>query len=209
MKKRAKIITTIASLCLAVALMAFGVYAAQAATLNVTSSVSFVAKDVKVHWTIGVTGARGEGLDPSAAGNRYDLNTTGKEGAETESLTATLGNFEFDLDHRTITYTFTCTNESEKQSIDIAVGGIGEAAIAYFTDEAVSGDAVLNVTYKQGDLDNVTANQTDAWNNVTVAPNGVYVYEVVLELVDITSDISATTQRLGVSFTAIKHVAQP
>ena len=48
MKKRAKIITTIASLCLAVALMAFGVYAASTVTFSVTTKVSFQVKDVFV-----------------------------------------------------------------------------------------------------------------------------------------------------------------
>lgn len=48
MKKRAKIITTIASLCLAIALMAFGVYAANNVTLTVNSKVDFVVEDVFV-----------------------------------------------------------------------------------------------------------------------------------------------------------------
>lgn len=48
MKKRAKIITTVASLCLAVALMAFGVYAATQVTLSITSEVSFTVTDVFV-----------------------------------------------------------------------------------------------------------------------------------------------------------------
>ena len=44
MKKRVKLLTTIASLCLAVALMAFGVYAANAAvTFKTNSTVSFSA----------------------------------------------------------------------------------------------------------------------------------------------------------------------
>ena len=43
MKKRVKLLTTIASLCLAVALMAFGVYAATTAGFNVTGTVSFTA----------------------------------------------------------------------------------------------------------------------------------------------------------------------
>ena len=46
--KRFKIITTIASLCLAVALLAFGVYAAANVTLNVTSKVKFIVTDVFV-----------------------------------------------------------------------------------------------------------------------------------------------------------------
>ena len=48
MKKRAKIITTIASLCLAVALMAFGVYAATQVGFGVTSKVKFEVIDVFV-----------------------------------------------------------------------------------------------------------------------------------------------------------------
>lgn len=43
MKKKVKLFTTIASLCLAVALMAFGVYAAQNVTVDITGSVTFEA----------------------------------------------------------------------------------------------------------------------------------------------------------------------
>ena len=43
MKKRVKLFTTIASLCLAVALMAFGVYAATNLSFNVSNTVSFTA----------------------------------------------------------------------------------------------------------------------------------------------------------------------
>ena len=46
MKKKGKIITTIASLCLAVALLAFGVYAASSATFDITSSVTYTCTDV-------------------------------------------------------------------------------------------------------------------------------------------------------------------
>ena len=41
--KKIKLFTTIASLCLAVALMAFGVYAATSASIGVTSSITFSA----------------------------------------------------------------------------------------------------------------------------------------------------------------------
>ena len=46
--KKVKLFTTIASLCLAVALMAFGVYAATSVTATVNGSISFVATDVNV-----------------------------------------------------------------------------------------------------------------------------------------------------------------
>ena len=49
MKKRVKLFTTIASLCLAVALMAFGVYAAANVTYNVNGTVSYVMTDVLVN----------------------------------------------------------------------------------------------------------------------------------------------------------------
>ena len=41
MKKRVKLFTTIASLCMAVALMAFGVYAAKNTTVTVNSTVQY------------------------------------------------------------------------------------------------------------------------------------------------------------------------
>lgn len=46
MKKKVKLFTTIASLCLAVALMAFGVYAALQANLTVSGSIKFTATGV-------------------------------------------------------------------------------------------------------------------------------------------------------------------
>lgn len=52
MKKKFKLITTIASLCLAVALMAFGVYAAINVNYTVTTNVSYqAAKNVKAKVT--------------------------------------------------------------------------------------------------------------------------------------------------------------
>ena len=51
MKKKVKLFSTIASLCLAVALMAFGVWAATSSAFKVTSKVSFTATDVYVQFT--------------------------------------------------------------------------------------------------------------------------------------------------------------
>lgn len=48
MKKKIKLFTTIASLCLAVALMAFGVYAATQVTYNVNGNVQYTMSDVLV-----------------------------------------------------------------------------------------------------------------------------------------------------------------
>ena len=70
MKKKIKIFSTIASLCLAVALMAFGVYAATNVSYNVTSTITFDAADVFV--TINAT-----------AYKDADGNTTGAETLDT------------------------------------------------------------------------------------------------------------------------------
>ncbi|MBO7527113.1 MAG: hypothetical protein J6T74_04350 [Clostridia bacterium] len=51
MKRRTKIITSIASITLALAILVFGVYAANTATFTITSSVAFVPNDVFVHCT--------------------------------------------------------------------------------------------------------------------------------------------------------------
>ena len=51
MKKKIKIFSTIASLCLAVALMAFGVYAAASIKLTATSTVTFKATEIKGYWS--------------------------------------------------------------------------------------------------------------------------------------------------------------
>jgi len=72
MKKRVKLFTTIASLCLAVALMAFGVYAATQASFKITGSVTFTAsKDVYVALAEenAVTYAQGSTLNETAAAN--------------------------------------------------------------------------------------------------------------------------------------------
>ena len=53
MKKRFKLFSTIASLCLAIALMAFGVYVATTASFSITNKVSFTAeKNVKATITL-------------------------------------------------------------------------------------------------------------------------------------------------------------
>ena len=66
MKKKFKLITTIASLCLAVALMAFGVYAATSVKYDIVTNVTYTATpNVKatVEYTLKVTNASATTLD--------------------------------------------------------------------------------------------------------------------------------------------------
>ena len=59
MKKRVKLLTTIASLCLAVALMAFGVYAATSVSFKATGTISFTSTEISGTWTLAVAAVNG------------------------------------------------------------------------------------------------------------------------------------------------------
>ena len=87
MKRKGKIITTIASLCLAVALMAFGVYAATTVTMGVTSKVCYVVKDVFV--TVKGQVQRGKESTTSTAitGHTLDRQVAGADTTTGENAT--------------------------------------------------------------------------------------------------------------------------
>ena len=105
MKKKAKLFTTIASLCMAVALMAFGVYAATNQTLNVTSSVSFESATVLVDIKGTVTGAVETVTEYTYAHDAADPNK--------QPTDWTISALTFDETHAVITYTIEVTNQSE------------------------------------------------------------------------------------------------
>ncbi len=126
MKKRFKIITTVASLCLAVALMAFGVYAAANSTFTVTSSVSFTSQ-VAVTW--GLTTEGGAEANTHVTGYTKevtaDLGSTKDttDGAATSAvIEKEIGDLAFgaaDDDEKTITYTITAYNPSDSTAITV------------------------------------------------------------------------------------------
>ncbi len=62
MKRKFRLFATVASLCLSVALMAFGVYAATEVTYTVTGSVTFTNVEVASTWTTGAYKADGTTL---------------------------------------------------------------------------------------------------------------------------------------------------
>ena len=93
MKKKVKLFTTIASLCLAVALMAFGVYAATNVTFGVTNEVSFTATaNVKAkvwHTTATSEGCSKEGALADTTEETPDFELLGSETQGTSGFTAT------------------------------------------------------------------------------------------------------------------------
>ncbi len=179
MKKGFKIATTIAALCLSVALLAFGVYAASSSTLSINSTVTFTSQDVQVLWTWNVAG----GNLAAATGDEYQTTAEGT----VDDKDVNLGTINFVTTSeagKTITYTITCTNTGAK-SVRVTAPTAGLFA----------GDANLTIAY--------TTNGTGtAWTDVTLdaAAAKTVTYEVTLTLKDATQDIA--TQTLSASFVA-------
>ena len=143
MKKRAKIITTIASLCLAVALLAFGVYAAANVTLNVTSKVNFVVTDVFASITGNVyKSADGTATGQTELGSGYTGATyTGSTPKTPMATVGSTGTLTWAIDDDTVNltsaqpwvrYVIAVTND-EGKPINVSVvegAGIGAYATA-------------------------------------------------------------------------------
>ena len=119
MKKKVKLLATIGSLCLAIAMMTIGVIAAATQTLEVTSSVSFTTSTVLADFTGTVTGA--------VEGTKTYAGYTADPTDPTAQPTAwTIGALTFSETNKTITYTINVTNKSNF-AVDFAVTGAPEA----------------------------------------------------------------------------------
>ena len=100
MKKRSKLIMTIASLSLALAIMVFGVYAATTATFSVTSKVEYTVSDVFVVITATIyKGASGSAASTSINSKSYTSYTGEGAGmapkaSTSESLTLSNGTLD-------------------------------------------------------------------------------------------------------------------
>lgn len=84
MKRKFKLITSVASLCLAVALMAFGVYAASKPTVTINGTVSFSAEKVMADVTV----TKGSAADEAALTYAADGIKLGAVAGNVANLTA-------------------------------------------------------------------------------------------------------------------------
>ena len=174
MKKRVKLITTIASLCLAVALMAFGVYAATNSKVTLTSTIKYsvsgqvnMEMKVQVAYTAGHVTVTGNDAYDSGAENTWTI--TQLPGQENVNKTINLGSYEFNsasIQNDTITYTITITNRSATEDLYIKVSGINETTSGAVTSKI-----------------NAPTESKAAKNN------GTYVYTVVYTLADATQSL--------------------
>lgn len=185
MKKKVKLITTIASLGLALALMAFGVYAALTVSFNVTSQVSFTAAaNVNVQFTAAVAKTGSATLGETGVETKtYDTYTDPSFNVtdEKEFQTIVLKDVTLVAAGDTCTYTFTVANYSEfavtvtvtKTSVPAALTlGTGETATTYVSvadtvtesfDVPAFDGTIANSTVSQTIV--VTLNRTDKTYN--------------------------------------------
>ncbi len=187
MKRKVKLFASIASLCLAVALMAFGVYAATQVTYNVTGSVSFESQ-VAVTWTGNVTG----GTLGEAQNDTYKVTAdgTGSQGEDTWAI----GEIAFGTQtaQRTITYTFTCTNNgTDPVKVSATASSMYESG-------------TLDVTITEGKGETVSPVESLTGSNVvTLNTNEVYKLTITVYLNDITKELAGTLN-LGLALKAGK-----
>ncbi len=113
MKRKVKLFASIASLCLAVALMAFGVYAATQVTYQVKSTVTY-ASQVAVTWTGKYTVLNSETVTDDTV-----QPVTGAEASSAQIWNIT-DPIELTATNNSVTYVFTCTNNGGDE-IDVYV----------------------------------------------------------------------------------------
>ena len=103
MRKKIKLVMTIASLCLAFAIMAFGVYAATSATFTITSKVTYVCNDVFVNVTVKTLRDNNNDGDIADSGDivatTYGVSYTGSGDARVPAATLKNANSSFVADN--------------------------------------------------------------------------------------------------------------
>ena len=194
MKRKTKLFASIASLCLAVALMAFGVYAATSVTYKVTGTVTFESQ-VAVTWTGTISGGK---TLPGTTTDTYKVTAdgTGDQGDDTWAI----GEAQFGAatTERTITYTFECTNDGS------------EPVHVTATLTELFGDENLTVKVKQGAKGASTvvgdAEAGSALQAQTIAVDGTYECIITVTLDDPTATVNSGNT-LSLSFLVEKGAA--
>ena len=103
MKRKFKLITSVASLCLAIALMAFGVYAASAPKLTVSGTVSFNAENV--YATVRIQKGKGTTLEGITLNDVAVTNGVWTTGTSNENAQAA-ANVDETLDDQNVAYKY-------------------------------------------------------------------------------------------------------
>ncbi len=168
MKKKFKLLATIGSLCLAISLMAIGVYAAASVSLNVTSNVTFNAESVFVGYKGKIERATtGDFSSAEELVEEHDDWVTNGSTTSTSSATLTAwtpAEVSFEEGKQFIRYTITFQNNS---GFDIKVVS---------SNVPTSQDGVT-----------ITENNTSL---SSIEPDGTAAWTLTLELTDVSGSIN-------------------
>ena len=160
MKRKFKLFATVASLCLCLALMAFGVYAATSVTYTASGSVTYTVTDIVADFTVTTYGSGTKGI--------------GREAVPTEGSGEGQVNFAKIKDYDVVrSYTGTKPVEPGQASADLGTTEI--APMDFAENDAYKIEIKVDNKAKSGNI-NVKAAITDIGNaNATVlAKLGTY-----------------------------------
>ena len=190
---------TVASLCLSVALMAFGVYAATQVNYSVNSTVSFSALEVESTWNAGAYQADGstpwEGSGYVADPFVTEAGDTSPD--DTGSWTGT--SIVFTTEKDTVVYKITCKNDGDTDFY-VHVEDEDNTLLA-IADQ-------LTVTVKEGISGSEAAPESGTaianFKAIATVPAGqTYVWEITVTLTSFSKTLDATSQgTLALQFVA-------
>ncbi len=185
MKKRIKLFSTIASLCLAVALMAFGVYAAGTSNLSLTSTVSYVVSgNVNVKFDVSVTASDPDTVTRTAP----DADTANNETKGTWTWSATQGTADKDIG-ATIdlgTYAFQVGAAADSTiTYTVKITNLGQYAVALAINNGPTADTTSSVNIAVTGADTTEIAAAGAEGDANVAT-----YTVTYTLKDVTKDFN-------------------
>lgn len=151
MTKKVKLFATIASLCLALGLMIFGVYAAGISAFNVSSNVTFNATD-DVYGKFEATVKKNDGAETAV--DPYEVFADGSPA--TGSATGnTLPDQTLEAIDDTVLYTFTFTNNS-RFDVLVTVTGTQPSTQTINGVETISVDQAENFNVPAGESASTT-----------------------------------------------------
>lgn len=162
MKRKFKLITSVASLCLAIALMAFGVYAASAPKLTVSGTVSFNAENV--YATVTIQKGKGTTLDGITLTDVDVTKGVWGAGTSNENAQAT-ANVDETLDDRNVAYKYVVTIKNDFKE-NVSIKGTFGTQVPALT--ASTTGATLTATVAGGSEGN---GAVAAAGTFTIAPN--------------------------------------
>lgn len=176
MKKKFKLFATVASLCLAIALMGFGVYAASTVTVTVSSNVSY-STGTNIAFTL--TGGSAASATAVAGTAETSIHTQAVGDAGTTG-TGSLTDVTFTTTNRYAVYTFKVTNNISDSGRTLSVTPTYTAPSG--TTAVSTGDAAVSGTA------------------IEIEPGATETFFIAFHLTDVNTSLASTAVSISLAF---------